>query len=154
MNMQTEAINRPFSVRDLLKYSLGYACWIFTAVLAMLSILLIRNALNVAWQLLGGSRWVLRPLDRFGLVLMGLGWLAFVIFLENHYRTGVSTGLLRRRRSAGRLALGSDRAIPRALRRWGLDLLAVRFVRTLAIPLALAAAAYLAQQVMFLTVTG
>jgi len=150
--MQTEAINRRFSVQDLLKYSLGYACWIFTAVLTMLSILLIRNTFNVAWPLLGGNRWALRPIDRFGVVLMGLGWLVFVIFLENHYRTGVSTGLQRRLRSAAQLALGSDGALPRALRRWGLDLLAVRFVRTLAIPLALAAAAYLAQQVVFLTV--
>ena len=152
--MQTEAINRRFSVRDFLKYSLGYACWASTAVITLLSVLLMRNALNVVWPLLGGSRWVLRPLDRFGLVLMGVAWLAFVIFTENHYRTGVSTGLQRRRRSAGQLAVGSDRAIPRALRRWGLDLLAVRFVRTLAIPLALAAAAYLAQQVVFLTVIG
>jgi hypothetical protein len=32
--------------------------------------------------------------------------------------------------------------------------LTLRFVRTLAIPLALAAAAYLAQQVVFLTVIG
>jgi hypothetical protein len=152
--MQTEAINRRFSVRDLLKYSLGYVCWISTTVVTTLSILLIRNTLNVVWPLLGGSRWALRPIDRFGMVLMGLGWLGFVIFLEDHYRTGVSTGLQRRRRSAGQLALGSDRVRPRALRRWGLDLLAVRFVRTLAIPLALAAAAYLTLQVVFLTVTG
>jgi hypothetical protein len=85
---------------------------------------------------------------------MGLGWLVFVLFLEHYYRTGVSTALRRRLQSAGQLALGSDRAIPRALRRWDLDLLALRFVRTLAIPLALAAAAYLAQQVVLLTVTG
>jgi hypothetical protein len=153
--MRTEGINRRFSLRDMLKYVLGYVCWISTAAVTMLSMLLIRNMLNLVWPLLGGNRWALRAIDRFGLVLMGLGWLVFVLFLENYYRTGVSTGLQRRRRrSAGQLALGSDRAIPRALRRWGLDLLALRFVRTLAIPLALAAAAYLAQQVVFLTVIG
>jgi len=154
MSMQTEGIDGRLSVRDLLKYSLGYVCWISTAAVTMLAILLMRNALNLVWPLLGGSRWALRPIDRFGLVLMGLGWLVFVIFLENFYRTGVATGLKRRLRSAGQLALGSGRALPRALRRWGLDLLAVRFVRTLAIPLALAAAAVLAQQVMILAVTG
>ena len=152
--MQTDITNRRFSVRDLSKYMLGYVCWILTAVVAMLSILLIRNTLNIVWPLLGGNRWALRPIDRFGLVLMGLGWLIFVLFLEHYYRTGVSTALRRRLQSAGRLAPGSDRAIPRALRRWDLDLLALRFVRTLAIPLALAAAAYLAQQVVLLTVTG
>jgi hypothetical protein len=152
--MQTDVTNRRFSIRDLSKYVLGHVCWSLTAVVAMLSILLIRNTLNVVWPLLGGSRWALRPIDRFGLVLMGLGWLVFVLFLEQYYRTGVSTGLRRRLQMAGQPALGSDRAIPRALRRWGLDLLALRFVRTLAIPLALAAAAYLAQQVVLLTVTG
>ena len=152
--MRTEGINKRISVRDVPKYVLGYVCWISTAAVTALSILLIRNMLNLVWPLLGGNRWALRAIDRFGLVLMGLGWLVFVLFLENHYRTGVSTGLQRRMRPAGPLALGSGRAIPRALRRWGLDLLALRFVRTLAIPLALAAAAYLAQQVVFLTVIG
>jgi hypothetical protein len=152
--MQTDVTNRRFSVRDLSKYVLGYVCWILTAVVTMLSILLIRNTLNIVWPLLGGSRWALRPIDRFGLVLMGLGWLVFVLFLEQYYRTGVSTALRRRLQAAGQPAPGSGRAIPRALRRWGLDLLTLRFVRTLAIPLALAAAAYLAQQVVLLTVTG
>jgi hypothetical protein len=152
--MQTDVTNRRFSIWDLSKYALGYVCWIFTAVVTMLSILLIRNTLNVVWPLLGGYRWALRPIDRFGLVLMGLGWLVFVLFLEHYYRTGLSTALGRRLQAAGQLALGSDRAIPRAVRRWGLDLLALRFVRTLAIPLTLAAAAYLTQQVVLLTVTG
>ena len=152
--MRTEGINRRFSLRDVPKYVLGYVCWISTTAATVLSILLIRNTLNLVWPLLGGNRWALRAIDRFGLVLMGLGWLVFVIFLENYYRTGVSTGLQRRLLPAGQLALGSDRAIPRALRRWGLDLLALRFVRTLAVPLALAAAAYLTQQVVFLTVIG
>ena len=152
--MRTEGINRRFSLRDVPKYVLGYVCWIATAAVTILSILLIRNMLNLVWPLLGGNRWALRAIDRFGLVLMGLGWLVFVLFLESYYRTGVSTGLQRRLRPAGQLALASDRAIPRALRRWGLDLLALRFVRTLVIPLALAAAAFLAQQVVFLTVIG
>jgi len=150
--MHAEMINERLSVRDVLKYSLSYVCWISTAAVTLLSILLMRNTLNVVWPLLGGNRWALRPIDRFGLVLMGMGWLVFVLFLEHYYRTGVSTALRRRLQAAGQPALGSGRAIPRALRRWGLDLLTLRFVRTLAIPLALAAAAYLAQQVVFLTV--
>jgi hypothetical protein len=154
MSIRPDETNRRLKVRDLPKYLLGYVCWVVTAAVTMLSVLLIRNSLNVVWPLLGGSRWVLRPIDRFGLVLMGLGWLVFVLFLENYYRTGVSTGLGRRLRPEGQIAPRSGRAIPRVLRRWGLDLLALRFVRTLAIPLALAAVAYLGQQVVFLTVTG
>jgi hypothetical protein len=152
--MRTDQANRRLSVQDLPRYLLCYLCWLFTAVATILSILLVRNTLNVVWPLLGGNRWLLRPIDRFGLILMGLGWLVFVLFLEHYYRAGVSTALRRHLRMAGQPALSSMRAIPRALRRWGLDLLALRFVRTLAIPVVLAAAAYLAQQVVFLTVTG
>jgi len=154
MSIGTDQVNRRFSVQDLPRYVLCYLCWLLTAAATMFSLLLIRNALNVIWPLLGGSKWLLRPIDRFGLVLMGLGWLVFVLFLEHYYRAGVSTALLRRQRTAGQPAPSSMRALPRVLRRWGLDLLALRFVCTLAIPVVLAAAAYLAQQVVFLTVTG
>ena len=154
MSMRTDVTERRLRIRDLPKYLIGYLCWLFTAAAAMLSILLIRNTINVVWPVLGGSRWVLRPIDRFGLVLMGLGWLIFVLFLEHYYRTGVYQGLRRRLRPAPQAASASDWAVTKRLRRMGLDLLAMRFARTLVIPVALAALSYVAQQVVFLTMAG
>ena len=154
MSLRTDVTGKRIKIRDLPKYLVAYLCWGFTAVVAMLSILLIRNSINVIWPALGGSRWVLRPIDRFGLVLMGLAWLIFVLYLENYYRTGVSKGLDRRLRPVTLATFGSDWAVTKGLHRMGLDLLATRFARTLVIPIVLAALSYLAQQVVFLTLAG
>ena len=74
------------TVGDVFGYILAYMCWISTAGAGMLAVLQLRNTLNVFWPLISDNRWVLRPIDRFGLVLMGLVWLVYVIFVEQHYQ--------------------------------------------------------------------
>ena len=78
------------TIGDIIGYLLAYMCWICTAAAGMLALLQARNALNVLWPAAGGSHWVLRPIDRFGLVLMGLLWLVYVIFCEQNYRTAIT----------------------------------------------------------------
>ena len=158
MSLRADVTGKQLRIRDLPKYAIGYLCWLTTAASTLLAILLIRNSINLIWPALGGSRWVLRPIDRFGLVLMGLGWLVFVLFLENYYRTGVYRGIHRptnrRLEPVPQAASVSGGAVSKRLRRMGLDVLATRFARTLMVPVALAALSYVAQQVVFLTLPG
>jgi hypothetical protein len=147
-------ITPKLTIGDVIGYFIAYMCWICTAAAGMLAILQARNALNVLWPAAGGSHWVLRPIDRFGLVLMGLLWLVYVIFVEQHYRTGIT--VVRQRRHKARTDPGSVPALPPAqgwfmkmLRRLGLDILAMRFLPTLMLPLVLFVIAYLAQQLGF-----
>jgi hypothetical protein len=149
-----EDVRPKMTIGDLLGYALAYACWICTAAAGMLAMFQARNMLNVMWPALGWSRWVLRSVDRFGLVLMGLLWLVYVIFVEQHYRSSIT--LVRERRLKART--GSTNAprpvVPRGrfmkfLRRLGLDILAQRFIPTLMLPLVLFVIAYLLQQLAF-----
>ena len=41
--------------------------------------------------------WVLRAIDRFGIFLLGLSWLAAFILIENYFRVGVQKRTLLRR---------------------------------------------------------
>lgn len=128
------------SVRDILRYLLAYLLWVITMAVGMLGILQLRNALNVLWPALGGSRWTLRAVDRFGFVILSLGWLIFAILTEYHYRTSVNA--TRKRRATAATTGGR-------LQRMGLDLLLPRFARDMILPIAVLVLAYVTQQVAF-----
>jgi hypothetical protein len=146
MHTRTGILGDRLSVTDLLKYLLGYVCWAITAAVGLASILLTRMMLNVAWPALGGNRWVMRSIDRFGLVLMGIVWLAYVIYLEHYYRTGIAIGLARRNRAE---IEQHKSKLARYLRHIGLYFLARRFALALGIPVALGVVSYLIQQLAF-----
>ncbi len=130
------------SVRDILRYVLAYVLWVITMAVGMLGILQLRNAINILWPALGGSRWTLRAVDRFGFVLLSLGWLIFAILTEYHYRTSVNA--TRRRRTTTVPVGGGGR-----LRRLGLDLLLPRFARDMILPVGVLVLAYVTQKVAF-----
>jgi hypothetical protein len=148
-----EDIEPRFTVTDAFRYLVAYACWLIAALVAMVTLLVMRNTLNVIWPILGGSRWVLRPIDRFGLVFLGLVWLVYVIFIEQHYRSSITLARTRRHKRRtnidGRTEEMPDGRIMRFFRRLGLDILVQRFVPTVAGPLVLLALTYLLQQGVF-----
>jgi hypothetical protein len=132
---------------DLLRYAIAYMFWLVAALLALAAMFMVRAALNAFWPAMQWNRWVLRPVDRFGLVLMGLLWLVFVIFCEQHYRSSITEIRVRRMDnslgSTSRIKGARGNGYMRTLRRLGLDILAQRLVRTLSIPLAVLGVAYL-----------
>ena len=84
------------TIRDLLRYAIAYMFWLISALIALGAIFMVRAALNAFWPAMHLNRWVLRPLDRFGLVFMGLLWLVYVIFCEQHFRSSITMVRLRR----------------------------------------------------------
>jgi len=151
-----EEISPKLTVMDLLGYLLAYVCWLFTASLSILTVLLMRNALNLLWPLMGGNRWVLRAADRFGLVFLGLVWLVYVIFAENHFRSSITDVRLRRAKTRARPLLRAAEAQmdpgTRVLRRLGLDILLQRVVPTVAGPVAVLALSYVVELLLLSTV--
>jgi hypothetical protein len=139
-----QEIRPRFTFRDLLGYILAYWFWILGAVLTLVAVFLVRNVLNIMWPLLGGNRWVLRAVDRFGLVFLGLVWLVYAIFTEQFFRMAITEA--RARRLKARVNPSSvppalpKSALMRHLRTIGLDILAQRVLWAIGIPsLALAA---------------
>ncbi len=141
------------TVGDIFGYILAYLFWLITAAIGMLAIFQTRNMINVVWPALGGNRWVLRAVDRFGLLFLGLLWLVYVIFVEQYYRLSIT--IIRERRHKARTDPAAH-PIPapkggfrKFLHRLGLDLLASRFVPTLFFPLLWFVVSYLLQQLGF-----
>jgi hypothetical protein len=153
-----EDMRPKLTVRDIFGYLMSYLCWLCTAAVGMLAVLQTRNALNVIWPVLGGSHWVLRPVDRFGLVFLGLLWLMYVIFVEQHYRLSVT--LVREKRFRVRTDPTAKPSQPpsgrfmKLLYRMGLDVLALRFALTLMVPLVWFMVTYLIQQLGFQLIAG
>ena len=152
-----EEVSPGLTAGDVFSYALAYTCWLLTAALSMIALFMVRTAFNVAWPAMVGTeatdRWVLRAIDRFGLVFMGLVWLVYVIFVEHQYRTSITEARMRRYREETRLTARADSA-PRSglmgyLRRLGLDILARRLAPTMGIPLAVLGIAYLVYWLSF-----
>jgi hypothetical protein len=138
-----ENIRLKMTVRDLFGYALAYLFWIVAAAIGMLAAFELRTGLNVIWPALGSGvrwTWMLRAVDRFGLVFLGLVWLVYAIFCEHYYRSAITE--VRMRDFKGKLApaleSGEARWPARLLARLRLDILAYRVAVTLAPPIALA----------------
>ena len=78
-------------------YVLGYVLWIVSAALGVLDMFVSRGLLMRVFALTSANRWVLGAIDRFGILILGLIGLAFVIFCEHYYREGVEENVLWRR---------------------------------------------------------
>jgi len=107
-----EQVQPRLTVGDVFGYALAYMCWLVTAAIAMLAVFQTRNMINVMWPVLGGNQWVLRAIDRFGLLFLGLVWLVFVIFVEQHFRTAI-TYVRERRHKAEHVPKGGAAIQPR-----------------------------------------
>lgn len=149
-----EQVQPKLTLGDIFGYALAYLGWLLTAAVGMLAIFQTRNMINAMWPVLGGNRWVLRAIDRFGLLFLGLIWLVYVIFVEQHFRSAITNARERRHKAQQSLSSGAVMPRPegrlmRALYRMGLDILATRFVVTLMLPLVWFTIAYLLQQLAF-----
>lgn len=152
-----EQVEPKLTVGDVFGYALAYLCWLCTAAVGMLTVFQTRNMINVFWPVLGGNQWVLRAIDRFGLLFLGLVWLVFVIFVEQHFRSAITYVRERRHKTEQEPIAGTRRpVVPRPhgrfmrfLYRLGLDTLATRFVPTLMLPLVWFMITYLLQQLAF-----
>lgn len=153
-----ESVSPRMKLQDLVAYAIGYAFWFVGAAIGLVAIFQARNALNTIWPVFGDSnqwRWLLRPIDRFGLLFLGLVWLVYVIFMEHYYRESIT--LLRMKRD-GLHTTASIETVPqngvmRFLRRLGLDVLMWRIVKTIIPIIAFLGLAYLIQQLAFWLLT-
>jgi hypothetical protein len=150
-----EGITPRFTVGDLFRYLLSYFLWLLCAAIGLVGVFLLRNAWNLLWPAISSNRWLLRPIDRFGLVFLGLLWLVYVVFTEQHFRSAITVARERRRkeRQAGpvrqipvRQTVAPQGRFTRLLRRIGLDILASRFVPTLMLPMAIVVISYLVEE--------
>jgi hypothetical protein len=134
-------------LRDIFAYAIAYTFWLLAAFIALAAVLVARMALNAFWPVTGWSRWLLRPIDRFGLVFLGLVWLVYVIFCEEYYRSSITAVRVRRLNASMRATPRTEMTVPNGFMgvmfRLGLDVLVSRLVLTFAIPLAILGLAYL-----------
>jgi hypothetical protein len=156
------------TVRDILGYVIAYLFWLVAALIALAAMFMVRMALNVLWPAVGLNRWVLRAVDRFGLVFMGIVWLVYVIFCEQRFRSSITAARIKRthrpsvnaamRPIAPRAAdassdeVASSGKLMSTLARMGLDVLARRLVLSLGVPVIILALAYLVYQFSWLIV--
>jgi len=76
---------------------LSYLLWIISTALGILIMLKSLELLSSVFGLISGNRWVHSALDRFGVLILGLMCLVFVLFCEHYYQQGASENKLWRR---------------------------------------------------------
>ena len=142
----SEQVRPKFTFRDLLGYLLAYWFWILGAAVAMLALFVIRNMINVWWPAIGGNRWVMRAIDRFALVFLGLVWLVYSIFSEQFFRTAITDVRERRRKArvdpSPNPPIEPQNKFMQHLKKIGLDILARRVVYAIGIPTLILGTAY------------
>ena len=84
-------------MRQTLSYVACYLMWTVSAILGVLDMLILRNLFQRIAVVAGVNRWVFGAIDKFLLLLLGLGWLIFAIASESYYRNGVGERNLVRR---------------------------------------------------------
>jgi hypothetical protein len=137
-----------------LGYLVAYWFWILGAAISMLALFMIRQMLNVMWPAVGGNRWVMRAIDRFALVFLGLVWLVYSILTEQLFRSAITE--VRVRRLKARVDPSPNpppepkSAFMKHLRKIGLDILARRVVYAIGIPSLILGIAYGLFQLAFL----
>lgn len=82
------------------------ASWVLSSALALWLILQLRINLIDLNNALGWGPWLLIGVDKFGFVLLGLGWLIGVFAVESYLRQSASWQLLLRRGLRSILAIG------------------------------------------------
>ena len=74
-----------------------YILWVIVILLALWMLITARGAVNVVYIVLTWNRWVLRAIDRWSLLLLGVFWLVGVIISEDYFRKGAEKGDLYKR---------------------------------------------------------
>jgi hypothetical protein len=89
-------------MKKVLNYILYIIFWIFDIGLALLLFLRFRTLTLDLFILFGDpTNWhytqVINMIDRFLVVILGIGWLVFMIVVEEYFRTGVPGGTILKR---------------------------------------------------------
>lgn len=87
---------------------LCYALWLLSSALALVDLLLARRVLMQAAIAFRWGPWWQGAIDKAGLIVLGLAWLAFTIALEGYFRTGLARQTLSQRAVRG---LGAPAAL-------------------------------------------
>jgi hypothetical protein len=87
---------------------LCYALWLLSSALALVDLLLARRVLMQAAIAFRWGPWWQGTIDKAGLIVLGLAWLAFTVALEGYFRTSLEHRTLRRRALRG---LGAPAAL-------------------------------------------
>ena len=139
---------------DVLGYVIAYALWLVTAALGFLALLQTRSMINIVWPILGGSRWVLRAVDRFALLALGIIWVLYAILAEDRFRSSVT--LSRQRRFKASMPVVAEQQARQerqtksmsVLDRLGLSLLVRRCTLAAAAPAMILIVTYLIEQIV------
>ncbi len=133
------------TIGDVLRYLLAYGLWILLSAASGLLLLLWREPIKqlTALSLAGNPYYkihvveaggIVNSVDRFGLLVMGIVWVVYIIFAEEYLRGGIASARERRLR-ASLSPVTTSAAVPESrLRRWELDILAQRLPRLLLFP--------------------
>lgn len=78
-----------------LTYIACYVIWLAYGALSLWTVLQVRNALLGLLPVIGP--WVMGAVDKFGILILGLIALIWVLYLEHYLRTGVDVGRFWRR---------------------------------------------------------
>jgi len=89
-------------MKKAFNYILAYVLWIFDLGLALLLFYLGRELYLALFITFGDPtnwhyRQIINTVDRFLVVILGIGWLVFMIVIEEYFRTGVPGGALLKR---------------------------------------------------------
>jgi hypothetical protein len=80
--------------KPTLHYVLAYLFWVLTVAGAALDLLVWRSSVMIVLGMTPWNRYVEHALNQFGFLLMAIAILAFIVFAEYYYRTGVEQGRL------------------------------------------------------------
>ena len=157
-----EATTDKLTSADILGYLLAYSLWIILSAVAGVALLLIRSVLApITVLLLAPNPWyqlhttelggVANSVDRFGLVVLAIIWVVYMIYIEEYFRSSIAAVRMRRARAAlGGGTAGRRSATETRLQRLGLDILARRLPKALLFPLAVFALYFLGQGIIWL----
>jgi hypothetical protein len=80
--------------RNFLFYLLAYLFWAVSIALAVVDLLVLRSTVMIVLGMTAWDRYVEHALNQFGFLLLAVLSLAFIIFTEYFFRTGVEQGRL------------------------------------------------------------
>ena len=94
--MHSNSDGAPFS--QVIFGAASYVLWFVTAALGIVDMLIARGLLMEIAYALGANPWTYSAIDKFGVIILGIGWLILTYTAEAHYRKAASAsmyGLLR-----------------------------------------------------------
>lgn len=75
--------------RLTIHYLLGYAIWAALFIAGMWYVVQITALFSQIGLALSFNRWLLGAISKYGILLLGLVWLIYALYLEHYLRTGV-----------------------------------------------------------------